>query len=165
MTTAADLFVEVNHGPFVVDNNLFLSGANLLDVSQGGAYAHNLFAGTMVSAPEPNRETPYHPPHTTIVAGLTNIKGGDSRFFNNIFVGRGESKEPSPYGLAVYDKREFPLYTGGNVYYNGAQPYKLETNPTVVSDHDPKLSLDRDNNELVLSLALGPNSKRPLKAR
>ena len=32
-----DLFVEVDHGPFVVDNNLFLSSVNLLDMSEGGA--------------------------------------------------------------------------------------------------------------------------------
>jgi len=71
-----DLFVEVNHGPFVVDNNLFLSGHSLLDVSEGGAYAHNLFNGRIVSAPEPGRQTPYHPAHTTAVAGLATVKGG-----------------------------------------------------------------------------------------
>ncbi|MFO1500982.1 MAG: right-handed parallel beta-helix repeat-containing protein, partial [Verrucomicrobiota bacterium] len=58
-----DLFVEVDHGPFLVDNNLFLSGVSLLDMSEGGAYAHNLFAGKIISRPEPSRETPYHPAH------------------------------------------------------------------------------------------------------
>ena len=50
-----DLFFEVNHGPFMVDHNLCLSSVSgqsethwksrhsVLDVSQGGAYAHNLF--------------------------------------------------------------------------------------------------------------------------
>ncbi|NQT38864.1 MAG: right-handed parallel beta-helix repeat-containing protein, partial [Planctomycetes bacterium] len=33
-----DLFMEVNHGPFLVDNNLFLSPRFLRDWSQGGAY-------------------------------------------------------------------------------------------------------------------------------
>src|ERR1017187_1566458 len=37
-----DLFVEVDHGPFLVDNNIFLSRTALLVVSQGGAYVHNL---------------------------------------------------------------------------------------------------------------------------
>ena len=62
-----DLFVEVDHGPFLVDNNLFLSAASLLDVSEGGAYAHNLFNGTFGSAPEPNRETPFHPASQTAI--------------------------------------------------------------------------------------------------
>ena len=44
-----DLFVEVDHGPFLVDNNIFLSPTALLDVSQGGAYVHNLIAGRLAS--------------------------------------------------------------------------------------------------------------------
>ena len=40
-----DLFVEVDHGPFLVDNNIFLSPRTLLSLSQGGAFAHNLMAG------------------------------------------------------------------------------------------------------------------------
>jgi len=77
-----DLFVEVDHGPFMVDNNLFLSANALLDWSEGGAYAHNLFAGRIVHRPELRRETPYHPAHSTTVAGLQNIQGGDDRFYN-----------------------------------------------------------------------------------
>ena len=42
-----DLFVEVDHGPFLVDNNIFLSPSTLLSVSQGGAYVHNLIAGSL----------------------------------------------------------------------------------------------------------------------
>ena len=153
-----DLFVEVNHGPFMVDNNLFLSAASLLDVSEGGAYAHNLFAGNIVSAPEPNRETPYHPAHTTKVAGLTNVKGGDCRFYNNVFVGKGVSsaKEPTGFGLAVYNKREYPLLTGGNVYFNGAQPYAREEN-LVVSSADPQLRLVQEGNQLALTFSPGPD--------
>jgi hypothetical protein len=103
-----DLFVEVNHGPFVVDNNLFLSPASLLDMSEGGAYMHNLFNGTIVSAPEFSRQTPYHPAHSTTVAGLSNVHGGDCRFYNNLFVGPGErsAKENTEFGLASYSKRE-----------------------------------------------------------
>ena len=40
-----DLFVEVNHGPFVVDATCSFP-VSLLSVSRGGAYLHNLFAGT-----------------------------------------------------------------------------------------------------------------------
>ncbi len=136
---STDLFVEVNHGPFVVDNNLFLSGVNLLDMSEGAAFAHNLFTGTLISRPEPNRETPYHPAHTTKVAGLTTIKGGDHRFYNNIFVrgGNAPDGQDSGYGLWVYDKREYPLQTGGNLYYQGARPYATEANPTTAASLEP----------------------------
>ncbi len=43
----ADVLVEVDHGPFLMDNNLFLSPVSLMDHSQGGAYVHNLFAGSI----------------------------------------------------------------------------------------------------------------------
>lgn len=43
--TTDDLFMEVDHGPFLVDNNLFLSGVSVRDWSGGGALAHNLMTG------------------------------------------------------------------------------------------------------------------------
>ncbi len=159
-----DLFVEVNHGPFLADNNLFLSTVSLLDVSEGGSYAHNLFAGRIISHPEPNRQTPYHPPHTTAVAGLLKIRGGDNRFFNNIFVGPGiqadkvsknENASGSTFGLCVYNPRELPLRTGGNVYYNGAQPYTHETN-ALTGGQISKPRLVQNENEALLDFGFEP---------
>jgi hypothetical protein len=121
-----DLFVEVNHGPFVVDNNLFLSSGSLQDWSQGGSYVHNLMAGRISASPQ-GRETPFHPAHSTVVAGLRNIQGGDNRFFNNLFVGNG-------YGLGVYDGCALPLQTGGNVYLNDARPHKNERDALVMTE-------------------------------
>lgn len=154
-----DLFVEVNHGPFLVDNNLFLSGASLLDMSEGGAYVHNLFNGSISSRPEPGRETPFHPEHSTKVAGLATTKGGDNRFYNNIFVGRGEQKETAAFGLAMYNAREYPLYTSGNVFYNGAQPYKNEEKQLVVNA-DPQVRLAAEDGQLMVMMSTGPELKR-----
>jgi alpha-N-arabinofuranosidase len=163
---AEDLFVEVDHGPFLVDNNVFLSGVSLLDMSEGGAYVHNLLTGRVISRPELGRSTPYHPPHSTAVAGLSNIKGGDNRFYNNILVGGGESsvtgkragKAPpraDGFGLWVYDAREFPLQTGGNVYYNGARPYSAEAKPAVQAAVDPKVRVVEEGRSVYLHLTLG----------
>jgi len=156
-----DLFVEVNHGPFVVDNNVFLSGASLLDMSEGGAYIHNLFGGKIVSRPELNRSTPYHPPHGTAVAGLVNVKGGEDRFYNNILVGRGDSsaKEAADFGLCAYDAREVPLQTAGNVFYSGARPYAGETDPLAPAGADLKLELKTEGTKAILQLKLGPELK------
>ncbi|MDD4267633.1 MAG: right-handed parallel beta-helix repeat-containing protein [Pirellulales bacterium] len=157
-----DLFVEVNHGPFLIDNNLFLSPTSLLDMSQGGAYAHNLLAGRIVSRPELRRETPYHPPHTTTVAGLRNIQGGDNRFYNNIFVGGGKppagtaSQQAAGFGLWVYDDRQLPLQTGGNVYYSAARPYAKESPCLLQEGADPGLKLVQKGDGVSLHLAWGP---------
>jgi hypothetical protein len=165
--TTDDLHVEVDHGPFLVDNNLFLSPISLRDMSEGGAYAHNLLAGTITSRPEPRRSTPYHLAHSTTLGGLSDIKGGDDRFYNNIFVGgdepvvkagKRESKNLPPaagFGLAVYDSRAFPLQARGNVYYHGARPYARETNPTAQAELDPKIEIAAEGDSVYLHLSLG----------
>ncbi len=92
-----DLFVEVCHGPYLVDHNVFLSPMNFRNMAQGGAFVHNLFAGQFVVQYEISRTTPYHFPHETAMAGYSNITGGDDRYYNNIFLGDTDtSKEPIP---------------------------------------------------------------------
>jgi alpha-N-arabinofuranosidase len=132
-----DLMMEVDHGPYLVDNNLFLSRATLLDVSEGGAYVNNLIAGTMRNNSD-KRSTPYFKAHSTVIAGDHDLGGGDDRFFNNLFVGDGKAADARSrpvdgkpthligYGLSVYDTRKFPLETVGNVYFNEALPYARE---------------------------------------
>ncbi len=140
------LFVEVDHGPFLVDNNLFLSGRALLDMSEGGAYVHNLFAGPVDPHPELSRETPFHKSHSTEVAGLRNIEGGDDRFFNNIFVGQG--------GLAPYDKAVQAVQMAGNVFLKGAQPSKHEQDPFVRLESDPEIKLIEEKDSVQLHITL-----------
>jgi len=107
----ADLFMEVNHGPFLVDNNLFLSShRSLCDWSQGGAYIHNLFAGKIDVRLPQNRQTPFHEVHSTEIAGLHNITESDSRFVNNVFV-RGTDLSP-------YEKFAETVHKEGNLFYS-----------------------------------------------
>jgi len=163
---ADDLFVEVDHGPFVVDNNLFLSMTSLQDWSQGGAYVHNLFAGRISCRPELGRDTPFHPAHSTTIAGLTSIQGGDNRFFNNIFVGSGEASTSAPadkrkqrghasgHGLWVYDECALPLQTGGNVYLNGARPHKDEADAVVVAGKVTPPRIVEESGQMKLQFAM-----------
>ncbi len=152
--TSEDLFVEVNHGPFLVDNNIFLSGRSLRDWSQGGAYAHNLFTGRIEPHSELNRETPYHKPHTTEVAGLLNIAGGDNRFYNNVFV--------HPSGLAAYNQAARPVFAEGNVYLDGAMLYRNETNSLVRTSVDPDIQLTQDGKSATLHITVDPSWQIPL---
>jgi alpha-N-arabinofuranosidase len=128
-----------------VDNNIFLSPTALLDMSQGGAYAHNLFTGRLISRSELSRSTPYHPPHTTEVAGLKNIKGGDNRFYNNVFL--------HPDGLAAYNAR-VPSHMDGNVFLKGGKPSKFEAKPPAVSKMDPKPRLVTKSSDWLLELTI-----------
>ena len=83
-----DLFVEVGHGPTLIDNNILLSDATLRFATQGVAMVHNLICGafTCVGGGTGPRYTPYHIPHRTEVMGFMTILHGDDRFYNNIFV-------------------------------------------------------------------------------
>lgn len=164
-----DLFVEVDHGPFLVDNNIFLSKVGLLDMSEGGAYVHNLWVGKINCLEEPTRETPYHPAHSTVVAGLKNIRGGDNRFYNNVFVGLAgvvpqvAGKDDRyhrrvGYGLWVYDGREQQSQVGGNVYLNGARPYTNET-AVVEAGRDPGVALVEEGGSWYIQFNAGPELK------
>jgi alpha-N-arabinofuranosidase len=162
--TLEDVFAEVNHGPFLFDNNLFLSKVNVSDWSQGSAYAHNLFAGQLLSRPELSRETPYHPAHSTIVSGLQNIKGGDNRFYNNLFVGNGTEQQAAPssteapakkgkskgFGLYVYNERPFPSFTGGNVYLHKAAPYQQEKDAVCTPEKGSPVTVIEEGKEVYL---------------
>ena len=129
-----DLFVEVNHGPFLIDNNIFLSNVGVLESSGGGAYVHNLFACQIILRTELDREVPYHEAHSTEIHGLSKIIGDDERFYNNLFVGYE--------GLSVYDAWEaVNLKTDGNVYVAGAQAVTDENNSMVLTSPDPAIRL------------------------
>ena len=104
-----DLFIEVSHGPTLVDNNIMLSYRALKLPTQGCAFVHNLICGSICAVgygvnngskrlPSP-RYTPYHVPHCTDIAGFMTILHGDMRFYNNIFV-----QQPVPGLLRIAGK-------------------------------------------------------------
>lgn len=121
-----DIFVEVGHGPTLIDNNIMLSRYGLRVATEGVAMVHNLILGafTMVGSGvdnwvdgrEQRRYTPYHIRHRTEVAGMMTILHGDNRFYNNIFVQghpiTNEEPKESPFhqqvGTHVWD--EYPTY-------------------------------------------------------
>ncbi|MCL1899261.1 MAG: DUF1565 domain-containing protein [Promicromonosporaceae bacterium] len=82
-----DFFVEVSHGPYLVDHNIFASPVAIENFAQGGAYAHNLVGGVVRVGQVLDRSTPYHRPHSTAVAGFTVVFGGDDRWVGNLFTG------------------------------------------------------------------------------
>jgi len=156
--TTDDLFVEVNHGPFLIDNNLFLSEKSLRDWSEGGAYAHNLFAGKIEIRKEHNRFTPYHLAHSTKVAGLRNIYCGDNRFINNIFIKRDDSEENIEvneaqfYGLHGYRIAGFKNISYGNIYFNKAKPDEEEKDFVEIPNDEPILEIVKKDENLYLKV-------------
>ncbi|MDD3411469.1 MAG: right-handed parallel beta-helix repeat-containing protein, partial [Eubacteriales bacterium] len=91
-----DVFIEVGHGPTLIDNNVMLSKTAIVIPSEGIACVHNLVAGafglinsgvdSVVNGQREPRFTPYHIRHRTEVAGFMTILHGDDRIYNNLFI-------------------------------------------------------------------------------
>ena len=122
-----DVFIEVGHGPTLIDNNLLLSKVSVSIPSEGIACVHNLILGgfslinsgvdSVVNGQREPRYTPYHIRHRTEVAGFMTILHGDDRVYNNIFVQQYPKTEPAKVpsdndndvtGTAAFDI--FPTY-------------------------------------------------------
>ena len=117
-----DIFIEVSHGPTLVDNNILLSDHALKLPTQGVALVHNLIAGSFTAVglgvdngsgkiPCP-RYTPYHMPHRTEIAGFMTILHGDMRFYNNIFIQR----DIRPGMMSIFESMKESPWSDGNPY-------------------------------------------------
>jgi hypothetical protein len=150
--TTDDIFVEVNHGPFLIDNNILLSKLAVRDWSEGGAYMHNLIAGNIELRPQ-DRLTPYHLPHSTELIGLKKTLCGDNRYFNNIFVGGVSENDRTKSGLGVYESAELPMFVDGNVYLNSARKFSKEKNYLEIKTN-PEIQIEEKENGIFLSINL-----------
>lgn len=152
-----DFSLEVNHGPVLVDNNLFLS-PELAQVrlSQGVAFVNNLIAWKLWETNDiDSRETPFLKPHSTAIAGFHNNPCGDTRFYNNVFIGRTD--------LSPYDNATLPVQMEGNVYLMDAHPSKLEKQPIVKADYNPAIELEEKNGEWYLLINLEKSWSEKIK--
>ena len=163
-----DIFLEVQHGPILVSNNISISKISLTMNSGGVAFVHNLFGGIVNVIAYDARMTPYHKAHSTAVVALHDNPGGDIRFINNLFV-NGSNEEQ-------YDKALQPVVFSGNVFTKGSnQPVtkllyprtdflsktqqaalkdKIETGELYRSDFDAAATLVTEKNGVYLQIAL-----------
>jgi len=198
LSMGEDLFIEIAHGPCLVDNNILLSERAVKLPTQGVAFVHNLFGGAITAVGcgvkngtklhDSTRYTPIHKPHRTEITGVMSILHGDVRFYNNVFVQRPIRRELTnlcasfpdhewddfnltagtiPYsgymteetwkshfegycgeGAATTRDKYYmplPIWTGGNVYFNGARPCDIEADATIDTEHTILLELQEEN--------------------
>lgn len=159
---AQDLFFEVDHGPYIVDNNILLSPRSVQENTDGGAYLHNLFAGD-INRLDDARYTPYHLNHSTEVKGFRTITNGDHRFYNNIFIGRAGSQ--TKYGLVVYGASSWPVYAEGNLFCAGAEPMEGKAQGVVAADYDPRVVLEETPTGVYLTFAVDEDRMKALETK
>ena len=155
-----DLFIEVSHGPYVVDNNIFLSPHSLQENTDGGVYLHNIFSGNM-NPLDDMRYTPYHLNHSTQIKGFRTITQGDHRFYNNVFIGRNDQKVN--YGLVDFDQSKWPIYAEDNVFCNGAKPMTGKEQGWIETSVRPNLRLEETNGAVYLVSDVNLNDLKNFK--
>lgn len=170
-----DLFIEVSHGPCLVDNNIFLSPITLVEAAQGTAYAHNIIAGPVRNYSTLDRSTPYHYPHSTDVAGCAFTYAGDYRVMNNLIIGNQPETDvliypgalldaysaPEEYMPAIakygirtdedkYVKVPQPVWVEQNAYSGHAKPFRKENSPILTDGM--AASIEEKSGEWTLTL-------------
>lgn len=146
-----DIFVEVSHGPTLIDHNIMLSEASLRFATQGVAMVHNLICGALTCVGEGTgwRYTPYHIPHRTEVIGFMTFLHGDDRFYDNIFVQKWPDKdviimhdsndgfdtENRKAGTWMFD--EYPTYEEWKAQFDFSQPANMSALEPVHFGHLP----------------------------
>ncbi len=123
-----DVFIEVSHGPTLLDNNILLSDHAVKLATQGVALVHNLIAGSFTAVgrgvmngsltQKSPRYTPYHVPHRTEIMGFMTILHGDMRFYNNIFI----QKKVRPGMEEIHQRMKDSEWTDANLTC-GTVPY------------------------------------------
>ena len=128
-----DFFAEVNHGPYTVNGNRFLSPFSFKDWSEGGNFKDNTFAGLLSRAPQ-SRATPVFQPHSTVWVDTLTIRGGHNSFQHNLFLmnnGQPFQKGNNTYlpedaldslrsfDLSLYRDPALPVESAGNRFEPG----------------------------------------------
>ncbi|MGW7934625.1 right-handed parallel beta-helix repeat-containing protein [Staphylococcus xylosus] len=170
-----DLFVEVSSGPYIVDNNILTADYALDNHAQGGAYVNNIINGEIVHRLMLDRATPYHVPHSTLIAGFAPVYGGDDRFYNNIFIGQegipnvgteiynGYNTSLSEFKEAVakeegdhesFHKIKQPVYIEDNAYFNKANQFNREDCNFIDESVNPDLSIVEEGNDVYLNISV-----------
>ena len=126
-TQAATVFLEMNHGPTLVDNNI-LVGKEVRSNSEATVFAHNLFVDCGYQYnPDTKRRSAYYTPHTTKSVGRKTGTAQDEMWFNNIFVRKG-----------LDDVKDSPGYKSDyNIFLEGAQKSSFGDKHSIV---DPFLT-------------------------
>jgi parallel beta-helix repeat protein len=132
-TQAAAIFLEMNHGPTLLDNNVVIGGG-FRSNSENTVIAHNLLVDMPCEyVSDTNRRSQYFTPHTTILAGKRTGVPQNDKWYNNIFIRTGLATVKESPGFAA----------DGNVYLEGADKSRFGDNVCLVKPEATKF-LTRD---------------------
>jgi len=131
-TETAAIFLEMDHGPILVDNNVVLSGG-VRSNSEATVFAHNLFFDCpFAMVVDLRRRSQYYKPHTRIPVGRKQGIHQDDKWYYNIFVGEGLGPVRAAPGCAA----------DYNLFLAGADKSGFGDEHSVVEPFEPALKYE-----------------------
>ncbi len=131
-TQAATVFLEMDHGPTLVDNNVLI-GQPVRSNSEATVFAHNLFVACGYDySPDTGRRSGYYTPHTTKIVAVKTGTAQDDKWFNNIFIRQGLDRVKNASGYV----------SEHNVFLEGAKKSTFGDKESVVDPYVTGLAVE-----------------------
>jgi len=161
------MHIEANHGPILVDNNVFMGG-NIYQQSEAVIFVHNLFYNCQPIFNGPELRTPdFFAPHTLRQLDKQSVTMRDDRWYNNLFIGKGLNLTPYPRECddAEFQTRDLDadsLKRGQadnydinfNVYLQGAAWNRWWDRASIVDAQDTGFSLGADKESVTIRFSV-----------
>jgi parallel beta-helix repeat protein len=139
-TQNAGIFLERNHGPILVDNNVMIEEVIRTEATSAMVVVHNLFYKADISI-NPGAKTPvYWVPHTLTQAGSGTPASIHEKIYNNIFIYQGLRLLQGTGNAADY-----------NVFLEGARKSAYFDSNSVVDAAATDFSYTSDTNGISIS--------------
>jgi len=142
------LKLEINHGPILVDNNVFF-GTSISNWGEAGVFVHNIFYNSSLGWTD-ERNSPWKRvsnvfmPHSTADNGKPAVGLQDDRVLNNIFIQR--SPRSIPGGAANF-------LINNNLYLDGASKVTGSDAASTVDATPTNWTLVQDSSQINLALS------------
>jgi hypothetical protein len=143
-TQAATIFLEMDHGPTLVDDNVLI-GQSVRSNSEATVFAHNLFVDCGYDySPDTQRRSEYYAPHTTKIVGRKTGTAQDDKWFNNLFIRRGLDRVKTASGYAC----------DHNVFLEGAKKSSFGDNNSVVDRYVTGLAVKDEPHGVTITFSV-----------
>ncbi|RPJ32948.1 MAG: hypothetical protein EHM35_10995 [Planctomycetaceae bacterium] len=143
-TQAATIFLEMDHGPTLVDNNILI-GRPIQSNSEASIFAHNLFVDCGYDyTPDTGRRSEYFRPHTTKIIGRKTGTAEEDLWFNNLFVRQGLDRVKTAPGYR----------SDYNVFLEGAKPSAFGDEHSVIAPDVTRLAIQDKSRGATITFAL-----------
>lgn len=131
-TETETIFLEMNHGPILIDNNIIIGKRGISSNSEASVIAHNLLVDcNFAYTTDTNRKSQYYKPHSTKEYEKKSVTLKEEKWFNNFFIRVGPSNVPNAEGY----QSDF------NIFWEGAEESSFGDDHSIVDSFETNFKL------------------------